>query len=182
VWFSTAQCSGVGLARRTTLVWVAFDHGTERPFSGRTVDGTSWENQLTGLSPPIATLHKLHMHGAPRVSSGVMRTALDYRRESLSCWHGLFVGTCCFASGALCETVCFYVGAISGLPLFSSDAKFDSGAPIGFGLITADACGRCNERLGGVAGSGWPSFSSVLDVDHIVETRDDSQSVQCTVG
>ena len=27
-------------------------------------------------------------------------------------------------------------------------------------------------------GSGWPSFSSALDTDHVIETRDDSQSVR----
>ena len=29
---------------------VAFDHGTERPFSGRTADGAPWHNKATGRS------------------------------------------------------------------------------------------------------------------------------------
>lgn len=40
-----------------------------------------------------------------------------------------------------------YVSALSGLPLFSSDAKFDSG-------------------------TGWPSFFQPIDPEHVIEVQD----------
>lgn len=42
-----------------------------------------------------------------------------------------------------------YVSALSGLPLFSSDAKFDSG-------------------------TGWPSFFQPVDSEHVIEVVDRS--------
>ncbi|KAK9815095.1 hypothetical protein WJX73_007401 [Symbiochloris irregularis] len=68
---------------------VVFKKGTERPFSGRTVNGYSHDNKQKGT----------------------------------------------------------YVSAVGGLPLFSSDTKFDSG-------------------------TGWPSFYAPIDPEHIVEVRD----------
>ena len=74
------------LSRHVTL-----QHGTERAFTGATVDGTRHDSKAPGV----------------------------------------------------------YVCALGGLPLFSSDAKFDSG-------------------------TGWPSFYAPVDPAHVVERRDTS--------
>lgn len=65
---------------------VVFNQGTERPFTGKTVNGYSHDNKQKGT----------------------------------------------------------YVSAVGGLPLFSSDTKFESG-------------------------TGWPSFYAPIDPEHIVE-------------
>lgn len=70
---------------------VTLEEGTERAFTGRTVNGYPQDNKQKGL----------------------------------------------------------YVSAIGGLPLFSSDTKFDSG-------------------------TGWPSFYAPLDPDHVIEIEDRS--------
>lgn len=70
---------------------VALESGTERAFTGRTVDGSPHDNKRKGV----------------------------------------------------------YVSAIGGLPLFSSDTKFDSG-------------------------TGWPSFYAPIDPEHVIEVKDSS--------
>lgn len=70
---------------------VVLEHGTERAFTGKTVDGTAWNDKRRGV----------------------------------------------------------YVSALSGLPLFSSDAKFDSG-------------------------TGWPSFFAPVSPDHVELVTDRS--------
>ncbi|KAK9815472.1 hypothetical protein WJX72_004246 [[Myrmecia] bisecta] len=70
---------------------VALQHGTERAFSGKTVNGYSHDNKQPGT----------------------------------------------------------YVSAVGGLPLFSSDTKFDSG-------------------------TGWPSFYAPVDPEHVIEVQDNS--------
>jgi peptide-methionine (R)-S-oxide reductase len=70
---------------------VAFKAGTERAFTGKTVDGSSHDNKRKGI----------------------------------------------------------YVGAVGGLPLFSSDAKYNSG-------------------------TGWPSFFAPIDSEHVIEITDKS--------
>ena len=70
---------------------VTLQHGTERAFTGATVDGTRHDSKAKGV----------------------------------------------------------YVCALGGLPLFSSDAKFDSG-------------------------TGWPSFYAPVDPAHVIERRDTS--------
>lgn len=70
---------------------VSFNAGTERAFTGKTVDGTPHDNKRKGL----------------------------------------------------------YVGAVGGLPLFSSDQKFDSG-------------------------TGWPSFWAPIDPEHVIVVVDKS--------
>ncbi|MEW5301855.1 MAG: hypothetical protein WDW38_008484 [Sanguina aurantia] len=74
---------------------VTLDHGTERPFTGKTTNGFSHDNKGRGT----------------------------------------------------------YVSAIGGLPLFSSDAKFDSG-------------------------TGWPSFFAPIDPAHVIEKADGSGFMQ----
>lgn len=64
---------------------MAFNAGTEHAFTGKTVDGHSWDSKQKGI----------------------------------------------------------YVGAVGGLPLFSSDVKYESG-------------------------TGWPSFYDPIDPDHVV--------------
>lgn len=70
---------------------VALHHGTERAFSGKTINGYSHDNKERGV----------------------------------------------------------YVSAVGGLPLFSSDTKFESG-------------------------SGWPSFYAPIDPEHVIEVTDSS--------
>jgi peptide-methionine (R)-S-oxide reductase len=70
---------------------VVFNAGTERAFTGKTVDGTPHDNKRRGT----------------------------------------------------------YVAAVGGLPLFTSDAKFDSG-------------------------TGWPSFWAPIDPEHVLEIEDRS--------
>ncbi|KAI3429528.1 hypothetical protein D9Q98_005616 [Chlorella vulgaris] len=70
---------------------VALNSGTERAFTGKTVDGSPHDNKRKGL----------------------------------------------------------YVGSVGGLPLFSSDTKFDSG-------------------------TGWPSFWAPIDPEHVIEISDTS--------
>lgn len=67
---------------------VALHHGTERAFSGKTINGYSHDNKERGV----------------------------------------------------------YVSAVGGLPLFSSDTKFESG-------------------------SGWPSFYAPIDPEHVIEVQ-----------
>ena len=73
---------------------VAIGSGTERAFTGETVNGYSHDNKVSGL----------------------------------------------------------YVAAIGGLPLFSSETKFDSG-------------------------TGWPSFYAPVDPTHVIEVRHDTKVV-----
>jgi methionine-R-sulfoxide reductase len=73
---------------------VIFNHGTEPPFTGKTVDGTSYDSTLPGT----------------------------------------------------------WVCAVGGLPLFSTDAKFESG-------------------------TGWPSFFKPIDADHVIERADSSSGM-----
>lgn len=70
---------------------VTLQHGTERPFTGKTINGVAHDSKARGT----------------------------------------------------------YVCALGGLPLFSSDTKFDSG-------------------------TGWPSFYAPIDPDHILEVTDRS--------
>ncbi|EKX43500.1 hypothetical protein GUITHDRAFT_61750, partial [Guillardia theta CCMP2712] len=70
---------------------VVFSHGTEMAFTGKTVDGTSYDSKEQGT----------------------------------------------------------YVCAVGGLPLFSSEHKYDSG-------------------------TGWPSFFQPVDPDHVIERIDTS--------
>ena len=70
---------------------VAFSAGTERAFTGQTVDGSPHDNKRKGV----------------------------------------------------------YVGSVGGLPLFTSDCKFDSG-------------------------TGWPSFWAPIDPAHVIEIKDTS--------
>ncbi|KAL4449399.1 hypothetical protein ABPG77_007043 [Micractinium sp. CCAP 211/92] len=70
---------------------VALQAGTERAFTGKTVDGSPHDNKRKGI----------------------------------------------------------YVSAVGGLPLFSSDAKYDSG-------------------------TGWPSFFKPIDPEHVIEVSDNS--------
>lgn len=71
--------------------YVTLKAGTERAFTGKTVDGSSYDNKRKGV----------------------------------------------------------YVSAVGGLPLFSSDTKYDSG-------------------------TGWPSFFAPIDPEHIIEVEDNS--------
>lgn len=70
---------------------VTLEQGTERAFTGRTVNGYAHDNKKKGI----------------------------------------------------------YVGAIGGLPLFSSETKYDSG-------------------------TGWPSFYAPIDAEHVIEIQDNS--------
>jgi methionine-R-sulfoxide reductase len=70
---------------------VAFKAGTERAFTGKTIDGSSHDNKRKGI----------------------------------------------------------YVGSVGGLPLFSSDTKYNSG-------------------------TGWPSFWAPIDPEHVIEITDKS--------
>ncbi|GAX77383.1 hypothetical protein CEUSTIGMA_g4829.t1 [Chlamydomonas eustigma] len=71
--------------------YVALEHGTERPYTGQTVNGVPYDSKEKGV----------------------------------------------------------YVSALGGLPLFSSEAKFESG-------------------------TGWPSFFEPIDPEHILEVEDNS--------
>lgn len=90
--------NGSGVSR--ALVWdcrrVAIGSGTERAFTGETVNGYPHDNKQAGL----------------------------------------------------------YVAAIGGLPLFSSETKFDSG-------------------------TGWPSFYAPVDPTHVIEVRRALSATDC---
>ena len=61
--------------------------------------------------------------------------------------HRVFPLTALSLAAPLWTAQGVYVGAISGLPLFSSDAKYDSG-------------------------TGWPSFYLPIDPEHVIERPD----------
>ena len=96
---------------------VTLQHGTERAFTGVTVDGTRHDSKAKGV------------------------------RASHTAYRPLCLGIFSRVTRHLPLQV--YVCALGGLPLFSSDTKFDSG-------------------------TGWPSFYAPVDPAHVVERRDTS--------
>ena len=129
------------LSKRVTL-----QHGTERPFTGRTLDGTPHDSKRKGT----------------------------------------------------------YVSAIGGLPLFSSDTKFDSGTGAlrgGLGQLSMEPSGSALLPPRGASSLlllllllvvflspappltptppprrsvGWPSFYAPIDPEHVLEIKDTS--------
>ena len=120
---------------------VAFDHGTERPFSGRTADGAPWHNKATGWSSlfpgdTLRTRCTCVLFCCTKTTPGTAQhavSALDYT-PSVQQPDRVQARPSCKTSRRFARrctvrlTAGFYVGAVSGLPLFSSDAKFDSGS------------------------------------------------------
>ena len=68
----------------------------------------------------------------------IAKDAATEQRESTPFGHGEYDGV--------------FVSAITDIPLFDSDTKFDSG-------------------------SGWPSFYAPFDKDHVIEIADNSQGM-----
>lgn len=83
-----------------------------------------------------------------------------------------------------------YVGAVGGLPLFSSDTKFDSGAffrkktlPCMLSGVEYTQLPACTTTLTvpdhrvhlmcmcAYSGTGWPSFYAPVDPEHVIEVR-----------